>query len=146
MLVKVEVDPNLNETEVLVRCKNVDEEIMELVQKLNITNKTIVAGFSKDKLQVLNTSNIIRFYTENQKVYAQTNEDKYLIRLRLYELEERLNNKMFVRISNSEIVNLNFIKNIDLSFVGTLCLELKNGENAFASRRYVSKIKEVLGI
>ncbi len=146
MQVRVDVDPNIKETEVIVRCNNIDEEIMELVQRLNINHKKIIAGFSKDKLQIINTSDIIRFYTEDQKVYAQTEKEKFLVRLRLYELEESLDSKIFIRISNSEIVNINYVKNIDLSFSGTICMELKNNENAFASRRYVSKLKDLLGI
>jgi DNA-binding LytR/AlgR family response regulator len=63
----------------------------------------------------------------------------------LYELEERLDNR-FVRISNSEIVNLKKVKSLDLSFVGTICMELSNGEVSYVSRRYVSKMKKILGL
>ena len=62
--------------------------------------------------------------------------------MRLYELEERLDNR-FVRISNSEIVNLKKVKSLDLSFVGTICMELSNGEVSYVSRRYVSKMKKI---
>ena len=65
--------------------------------------------------------------------------------MRLYELEERLDNR-FVRISNSEIVNLKKVKSLDLSFVGTICMELSNGEVSYVSRRYVSKMKKILGL
>ena len=37
----------------------------------------------------------------------------YIIKHRLYELESILDKKLFVRISNSEIVNFNDVKNID---------------------------------
>ena len=53
---------------------------------------------------------------------------------------------MFVRISHLEIVNLKKVKNLDLSFVGTICMELSNGDMCYVSRRYVKKIKKVLGI
>ena len=52
----------------------------------------------------------------------------------------------FVRISHSEIVNLRRVKRLDLSLSGTICMELSNGTTAFVSRRYVAKIKEILGI
>lgn len=51
-----------------------------------------------------------------------------------------------IRISNSEIVNLKKVKNLDLSFVGTICMELSNGDVSYVSRRYVSKIKRLLGL
>ena len=68
------------------------------------------------------------------------------MRLRLYEAEERMDSSKFVRISNSEIVNLKKVKSLDLSFVGTICMELSNGTVSYVSRRYVSKIKKVLGL
>lgn len=71
---------------------------------------------------------------------------RYALRLRLYELEERLSPMRFVRISNSEIINLYLVKRLDLSLSGTICMELAGGATAFVSRRYVSKIKDILGI
>ena len=53
---------------------------------------------------------------------------------------------IFVRISNSEIVNLKKVRSIDLSFVGTICMEMTDGEVSYVSRRYVSKIKKILGL
>ena len=52
----------------------------------------------------------------------------------------------FVRISNSEIINLKKVKSFDLSFAGTICVTLSNGQTTYVSRRYVSKIKQVLGM
>ncbi|MDE7359910.1 MAG: LytTR family transcriptional regulator, partial [Lachnospiraceae bacterium] len=69
-----------------------------------------------------------------------------LLRLRLYEAAERLNPSHFVRISNSESINLNKGKNVDLSFSGTIYVELTNGTTTYVSRRYVSKIKKILGM
>lgn len=83
----------------------------------------------------------------NIKIDANVEEPEalYQVRLRLYELEERLDNR-FVRISNSEIVNLKKVKSLDLSFVGTICMELSNGEVSYVSRRYVSRMKKILGL
>ena len=75
-----------------------------------------------------------------------TPDGEFTLRLRLYEAEERLRQQRFVRISNSEIINLNKAKNFDLSFTGTICVTLSDGSKAYVSRRYVNRIKEVLGI
>ena len=68
---------------------------------------------------------------------AVTGKGEYTVRIRLYEIEERLNPGQFVRISNSEIINLKKVKNFDLSFTGTICVELVNGMTTYVSRRYV---------
>ena len=77
---------------------------------------------------------------------AYTDQGCYTLRLRLYEAEERLNKKTFVRISNSEIVNLRKIKNFDFSITGTICIRLTDGSTSYVSRRYVQKIKKILGV
>ena len=79
-------------------------------------------------------------------MFAATDKGEYTLRLRLYEMEERLNPKQFVRISNSEIINLKKVKNFDLNFAGTICVELVNGTKTYVSRRFVSRIKTILGI
>ena len=52
----------------------------------------------------------------------------------------------FVRISHSEIVNLRKITALDLSLTGTIRITLAGGTVCYASRRYVKKIKEALGL
>ena len=64
----------------------------------------------------------------------------------MYELEDRLDKSCFLRISHSEIVNLKKVRRFDLSLSGTICVVLADGTTAYASRRYVSKIKDILGI
>ena len=89
---------------------------------------------------------LIRVYANAGKVFAVTSKGEYTLRLRLYEVEERLSAYQFVRISNSEIINLKKADHFDLSFTGTICVKLSNGTTTYVSRRYVSKIKKILGI
>jgi DNA-binding LytR/AlgR family response regulator len=144
--VEVKLDSTVNEIKVIIITDKLSEEVDEIVQKLSDTKPQMVAGFSDDTVTVLNPDDIVRIYAANGKVYAVAGSEEYVLRLRLYELEERLKHNSFVRISNSEIINLKKVKNFDLSFAGTICVILINGESTFVSRRYVSKIKGVLGI
>ena len=88
----------------------------------------------------------MRIYSAVGKVFAVTDKKEFVLRLRLYEIEERLSSKSFVCISNSEIINIRKAKKFDLSTVGTICVSLTNGNVSFVSRRYVTKIKKILGI
>ena len=106
----------------------------------------MIAGFQEDQLRVLQQEELYCVFTRNGKVFASTDEGEFSLRLRLYELEDRLEKNHFVRISNSEIVNLRKVKNFDLSFAGTICVRLLNGTVTYVSRRFVPKIKQVLGI
>ena len=114
--------------------------------RLSENTPQIITGSKDDKMEVLEQVDLIRVYANAGRVFAVTGKGEYMLRLRLYELEARLNPNQFVRISNSEIINLKKVKNFDLSFTGTICVELVNGTTTYVSRRYVSKIKKILGI
>ena len=59
-------------------------------------------------------------------------------------LEEQLREQKFVRISNSELVNVQQIEKLDMSYAGTIQMKMRNGDVTYVSRRFVRKIKEVL--
>lgn len=91
-------------------------------------------------------ADILRIYAANQKVYVQTDKAEYLLRHRLYELEELLDRQRFLRISNSEIIHVRKIQDIDLSVTGRICIRFREDVYTYVSRRYIPKIKKSLGI
>ncbi len=146
MKIEVKVDAACAETTVVITTGNVTDEIQQLVRRLSQDAPQVIVGFQEDEAVILTQEEILRVFAEGGKVFAQTPNGMFHMRLRLYELEERLDGKRFVRISNSEIVNLNWIRGFDLSFAGTICVRMKNDAVTYVSRRYVAKIKQVLGL
>lgn len=146
MQVEIKIDNTCKEPRIIVVTDHLTDEIHALVSRLSEEFPRILSGFRNDTLEVLEQSDIFRLYASAGKVYAVTSRGEYTLRLRLYELEERLEKDSFVRISNSEIINLKKVKNFDLSFTGTICVSLSDGTVTYVSRRYVNKIKQILGI
>lgn len=146
MQIEVKIDRETTEPKVVIFTDKMTEEISELIKRLSVDTSQIIAGFQNSEIVLLEQSQLIKIYAANGKIYAVTAEGEFQLRLRLYELESRLDQKIFVRISNSEIINLKKVKGFDLSFTGTICVSLSNGMTTYVSRRYVSKIKQVLGI
>ncbi len=146
MKVEVTLDENCLETKVIILTKKMTEEITTLMQRLSDHIPQEIVGFDGDVVRLLEPADIVRIYAAIGKVFAVIGDKEYILRLRLYEAEERLNGKGFVRISNSEIINIKKAKKFDLSTVGTICVSLANGNVSFVSRRYVTKIKKTLGI
>jgi DNA-binding LytR/AlgR family response regulator len=145
MKIEVKVDAACKEPMVVVYTDKVTDEVQSIVRKLSLDAPQVMVGFREEEAILLVEEEIQRVFAEGGKVFAETADGRYTLRLRLYELEERLNAKRFVRISNGEIVNLSQVKGFDLSFAGTICVNMKNGSVTYVSRRYVSKIKQVLG-
>lgn len=146
MQVEIKIDSTCKEPRIIIVTDQLTDEIHALIRRLSEESPRILSGFRNDTLEVLDQSDIFRLYASAGKVYAVTARGEYTLRLRLYELEERLEKDCFVRISNSEIINLKKVKNFDLSFTGTICVSLSDGTVTYVSRRYVNKIKQILGI
>lgn len=146
MKIEIKLDENCSETRVIIVAEKMTDEITSLMRRLSEETPPGIVGFDGDVVLLLEPTEIVRIYAAAGKVFAVTDKKEYILHLRLYEAEERLTGKGFVRISNSEIINIKKAKKFDLSTVGTICVSLSNGNTSFVSRRYVTKIKKTLGI
>lgn len=146
MQVEIKIDSSYTEPKILILTDSVTEEVSGIIKKLSEDVPQIISGSRGDLYEVLEPAGLIRVYANGGKVYAVTTKGEYTLRLRLYEIEERLDPHQFVRISNAEIIGLRHIKNFDLRLSGTICVKLSNGTVTYVSRRYVPKIKKILGM
>lgn len=146
MQVELKIDSAYVEPKVVIMAASATEEVNWILKRLSEEIPQVLSGKKDEKIEVLEEAEIIKVYANGGKVFAVTDKGEYILRLRLYEAEERLDSRRFVRISNSEIINLKKVSCFDLSFTGTICVKLSNHTTAYVSRRYVSKIKKILGI
>lgn len=146
MKVEWVLEPELTEPKVVIYAKEKTDALLELEAQLSGLNLSPIPATAGAQTLLLPPDQVLRFYTDGKGVCAQTLQQTCSIRLRLYELEERLDKHTFVRISNSEILNLKKITAMDLSLTGTIRITLEGGTVTYVSRRYVKKIKEALGL
>lgn len=146
MQIEIKIDESAAEPKVIVIANKMSDEVDEIVRRISERKTEMLAGFADDTVTILETKDIFRIYSADSKVFARTIDKEYILRLRLYELEDKLTAAGFVRVSNSEIINLKKVKNFDLSFTGTICVTMIDSSVTYVSRRYVSKIKKVLGM
>ncbi len=146
MQIEIKIDENCKEPKFVVITDKMTDEINSILKKIAEEQPKMIAGFKGDAVELLDPADIYRVFAESGKVFAQTQNNIYTLRLRIYELEKRLDSQTFVRISNSDIINLKKVSSFDLSLAGTICVKLLNGTVTYASRRFVTKIKQLLGI
>ena len=145
MNVTITENPALDDIEVSVACPRIDERVQRIVSALGAFDRALV-GERDGATYRLDVDDVCYAETVDGKTFLYTADAVYQTPLKLYELEERLDSRRFARISNSEIINLGEVRSFDLSIAGTICVQMKNGEVAYVSRRYVSKIKKILGL
>ena len=97
MQIEIKTDSSCKEPKVIIVTDAVTEEVQAILKKLSEDGPQIISGMRNEKLKVLEQSELIRIYASGGKVFALTKEGEYVLRLRLYELEERLDKHTFVR-------------------------------------------------
>ncbi len=146
MQIEIKIDKSRCEPRIIIETDQITDEIQEIISKLSNSSARMLTGFRENTLEILNQQEILRIYAQSGKVLAATTSGEYILRFRLYELEQRLDPTCFVRISNSEIINLKKVKGFDLNLAGSIRVTLTDGSVTYVSRRYISKIKQLLGI
>lgn len=123
----------------------------ELVNEIeNLVNESFIDGMNingylENDVVPLKLKDIVSIYVEEDKTYASLMDKGYQIKMRLYQIEEHLNND-FIRINKSRIINRNYISKFDVSWSGTLQVFLKNGESDYVSRRQMKNVKERMNL
>lgn len=150
MKTEIKIEPCKNAF-CVIHAPSATEKINHLAEKISMmddSGDTIVFnGWDGDFCIKTMAKDILRVYSFDKKVFIETEKENLLLKLRLYEFEELCTKygwSEFIRISNTDIVNFNHVRNLDLSLTGVIKINLKNGTQAIVSRRYMSKIKESL--
>lgn len=136
---------DVSETEITVRCREADAELRSLLALLNAQDKRLAAR--KDgETHMLEPRDILYADTADKRTFLYTSSEVYETTLRLYELEERLRRRGFVRAGKSQLVNLDRVRSIRPEFNGRLLLTMQNGEKLLVSRQYAAEIKQILEV
>ena len=118
MKVEWNLQPNLDEPTVVIHAREKTDALLELEQQLLGLHLSPIPAEDGTRTLLLQPAEILRFYTDGKGVLAQTEAQTCTVHLRLYELK----------------------------LSGTIRITLQGGVVTYASRRYVKKIKEALGL
>ena len=146
MKVRIEIDDSVNEEEVIIRCRNMNETVLRIQSAVMEQNETGHSMLLKQggKDYYLPVEEILFFETECKAVYAHTRENILETEYKLYELEELLPG-FFMRISKSAIVNLNHIYSIARNLASSSVVEFAHShKQVYVSRNYYKALVERL--
>ncbi|MEG0551099.1 MAG: LytTR family DNA-binding domain-containing protein [Vagococcus sp.] len=144
MKVTFELNKNYDETLVQIYANSMTDEIKAIIQICSEDTPSQLFGVKEEQLIPIQKEEVIRFFSEDKKTYCELEDGIVQVREALYKLEERF--MEMIRISNSEIINPDFIKNLELSLAGTIKVNFKTGNYSYTSRRYMKEFKRRLGL
>jgi DNA-binding LytR/AlgR family response regulator len=146
MKVRVELTDGTEEDEVVIRCGRVDETVRKLCRY--VAEQTVpelgLTFYKRNREYYFPLDSVLFFETEGESVYAHTIDDAYLIKHRLYELEQMLP-RDFVRVSKSTIVNVRKIYSVTRDLSSSSLIQFQGShKQIYASRHYYRELRQRL--
>lgn len=146
MKINIEYDSNIKETEITIKCNELNHKIKELQDLIIETYKknTSITFYNNDKEYYISLNKILFFETTDNTINAHTTDNIYKVKYKLYELEEILPKK-FIRISKSTIVNTHSIYSINHNIASSSLIQFNNShKQVYVSRFYYKNLKQRL--
>lgn len=143
MDVRIEKVGEESEELVLIRCRAVTDEVREIEAFVKSRQGSLTGVSEKGRYEVAVTE-LCYIESVEGKTFLYTRDRVYETAYRIYELEELLKAKHFLRISKSMLVNLMKIQSIQPALNGRFSAVLRSGEKVMISRSYVKALKTAL--
>lgn len=143
MKVRIDIDENLQESEIIIRCSKLDERTRKVYDTLmDVSKESNHLMLYKGSVEYyFPLENILFFETTENCISAHTVNNVYETTYRLYELEELLPG-YFMRVSKSTILNLNHIYSISRNLTASSEIQFVNThKQVYVSRYYFKSLK-----
>ncbi len=144
MKCEIIIDKECNTEKVVIFAKQ-RSELIDRIENLVQKSDTKIVGYKEQEITLLEPKNITCILVEGGRVFALCDNDKFLLKERLYTIESKLDNS-FVKINQSCLANIRKILKFETSIGASLMVKFKNGYCDYVSRRQLRVVKERLGI
>jgi DNA-binding LytR/AlgR family response regulator len=143
MVLKLEHKKTQSDVEILITYPQENNYVQRLASLIKSTDIQIQC-YSKDELILVNASDIYYVEIVDKITIIHCDVISYQSREWLHQVFEKLQNVRFAQISKYCIVNLNKLKKIKQLPNSHLEAVLTNGKYLCVTRKYLSKLKEIL--
>lgn len=143
MKVKVDIDDQYTDLEIVIKASELTDEVNDLLNLIKGQSTILVKRDNRNCL--ININDILYIDTIDEKTFVYLDDNVYEINKRLYELEIELSSN-FIRISKNTILNINKLDSVKALLNGKYEAYLINQEKLIISRHYVADFKKKFGL
>ena len=126
-----------------IRCHEISDEVREIVAFVK-SRQGQLTGTADDRMYEIAVSDIFYIESVDNKTFIYCKNREYETKQKLYELEEILREKHFLRVSKSVLLNLMKVGSIKPALNSRFTAVLFSGEQVIISRKYVPELKKAL--
>lgn len=144
MNVIVEEQEDLTEDQVVIYCREENQEIRKIKGFIKNVNTKICASLDFKKVMIT-PDEIYYIESVDKKTFVYIKDKVLECSLKLYEIEDRFKEFSFFRANKSTIVNVMYIKDINILLNRNLLVTLESKEKITISRRNVKDFRKLIG-
>ena len=145
MKINLDIDGKFDDTEIIIRAPHLNNDIERIVAMMRMIDMQIAVRKDNETF-LLETDKILYVEAVDRKTFVYTSTETYESELKLYELEQELVQRDFLRISKQSLVNLRKIKSLKADVNRKIRITLQNGEQIVVSRMYSDELRRKLGL
>lgn len=137
-------DETADDIEIIICAREKNEQVEELLSALSLNPSRLISAQTFSEEHDIKMDDIILVMRDGRYVTAKTVKGDHIIKDALARVAESLDPKWFVRTSQSEIINLKYLKRWEFVGGGIIRIQMENNIVCHTSRRYASQIRETL--
>lgn len=145
MKIEIITDENAEDMKISVVCRQLSPQVEKIIAMLRMTDNQLTAR-KNDEIHLLDISRVIYIEAIDRKCFIYTAEDIYESDMKLYELEQQLEEYGFFRVSKSVLIHLHNVQSLKADINRRIRITMSNGEQIIASRQYADQLKKRLGV
>lgn len=145
MRILIEVDEAYPDIEIKVGCRHLTPEIEKMMAILRMFDMQLTVR-KENSTYFLDLSKVLYIEAVERNTFVYTDEGVYESEMKLYELEQQLEECNFFRASKSCLMNLKMIASLKADINRKIRVTMKNGEQIMVSRMYADELRKRLGI
>lgn len=145
MKVSISENPQLVELEVAIVCARIDNHVQRIAASLNAFDRKII-GKHNGATFIVPAQKVLYVEAVDGATFLYTCDTVLETPLRLYEIEDKLAETEFMRVSKQLLVNFDHVKSLKPFANARLQMILDNDEVIIASRQYAPAIKHKIGL
>lgn len=143
MDIKISKIPEAETELVDIRCHEETESVREIADFVR-SRQGMLSGTLEGRQYAVAVSEIMYIESVDNRSFIYTESKVYESKQRIYELEDILKPKHYLRVSKAALVNLMKISSVKPALGGRFSAVLSNGEEIIISRKYVADLKKTL--
>ena len=145
MKIEININEDIEDIEIVFSCRKLTPAVERMLATLMVMDKKLTV-IKEDETYFLDVAKVIYLESVDRKTFVYTEDAVYESRLKLYELEQQLDEYGFFRANKSCLIQLKFVRSLKADINRKIKVTLENGEQVMVSRQYAEGLKKKLGV